>query len=321
MPVRRQGLWIDCDTGLDDALALLFAVCARTADLVGVSTVAGNCPLAMATDNTLAVLERAGAGRTPVHVGAAAPLCAALRPADTVHGDDGLGGCRSQLAPARGRPRPERAAAALAHALRAQPGQLTVVATGPLTNLALMLALDPEAATLARQVVVMGGAVTVPGNVSPVAEFNIATDPEAARAVLAAPWRVTLVGLDITMRVRLGRPEIEVLRSAAGAVPRLAADLLTAYAAAYDRNTGRPEAPMHDPLAVCVALDPGLVRAVQVPADVETRGELTRGMIVADQRAVEQPGRLEGRRPIQICVDVDEPAAVAALMTAWTSGR
>ena len=320
MPLRRQALWIDCDTGVDDALALLFAARTPAAEIVGVSTVAGNCPLPMATENTLRVLELAGAGRTPVHPGAAAPLAAALRPAGDIHGDDGLGGCAGRLSPARTRTRPEPAAAALARALRARPGQITVVATGPLTNLAVMLALDPEAATLARQVVVMGGAVTAAGNVTPVAEFNIATDPEAARAVLTGPWRVTLVGLDVTMRVRVGAAEAVALRNGGGATGRFAADLIEAYGGNYGRVTGRAEAPMHDPLAVAVALDPSLVRAVQLPVDVETRGELTRGMVVADQRALAQVDALKGRRLVQVCVEVDERAAVARLTAAWSNG-
>jgi purine nucleosidase len=310
-------LWIDCDTGVDDALALLLAARTPSAELVGVSTVAGNCPLPRATDNTLRVLEAAGHGAVPVHPGASRPLAAAAPDARHVHGDDGLGGCTGRLAPARGRPRPEPAALALARALRARPHQLTVVATGPLTNLALLLALDPEAAALARHVVVMGGAVTAAGNVGPVSEFNVAADPEAARLVLSGPWPVTLVGLDVTGRVTAGPEEVRRLEAAGGPVPALAAALLRSYAAAYERLGGRPAAPMHDPLAVAVALDPALVRAIQVPVDVETRGELTRGMVVADQRVLERPALLGGRRTASVCVEVDDAAALRRLLAAW----
>ena len=279
---------------------------------------AGNCALAQATANTLRVLDLAGAGRRiPVHPGAARPLAGDPANASQVHGADGLGGCAALLPAARARARGESAPAALAAALRAQPGQIAIVATGPLTNLAVLLALDPGAAALARQVVVMGGTVAAPGNVAPTVEFNAGFDPEAARAVLGAPWPVTLVGLDVTGRVRLGDAEATQLEAARTPVAAFCAAALRAYAAAYARLGDRGGAPMHDPLAVAVALDAGLVSALQLPVDVETRGELTRGMVVADQRVLARPALLAGRRTVQVCVEVDAGAAVRRLLAAW----
>jgi len=317
LPPRSTALWIDCDTGIDDALALLLAAGDPAAELVGVSTVAGNCPLPQATENSLRVLELAGARRVPVSVGAAGPIAGTGADARHVHGEDGLGGCAGALPPARARPQAEHAAQALGRALRARPGQITLVATGPLTNLALALALDGGIARCARHVVVMGGAVVAPGNVGPTVEFNIAADPEAARAAFAAPWPLTLVGLDVTMEVRMGPAEAEALRAGAGPVAAFCAQALGAYMQAYERLGFRREAPMHDPLAVAVACDPALVSAVQLPIDVETRGELTRGMTVADLRVLARPTLLAGRRTVQVCRDVDAPAAIRRMMRAW----
>ena len=317
MPRRTVPLWIDCDTGIDDALALLLAALDPAAELAGVSTVAGNCPLPQATENSLRVLELAGRGRTPLHPGAGGPLAGPARDARQIHGEDGLGGCAEALPAARSRPRDEHAAEAIGRALRARSGQISLVATGPLTNLALALALDPALPGLARQVVVMGGACTAPGNVGATVEFNIAADPEAARAVLLAPWPLTLVGLDVTLQVRMGAVEAAACMAAGRPIPAFCARVLRAYMAAYEHMGDRPEAPMHDPLAVAVALDPSLVAALQLPVEVETRGEWTRGMTVVDQRVLQRPTLLQGRRTVQVCHEVDAVAARRRMLAAW----
>ncbi len=294
----------------------MFAARSPRVLLAGVSTVAGNCALPRATANTLAVLELAGAGRIRVHAGAARPLAGRPPDARDVHGDDGLGGCSHLLPSPRAGPRPEAAAAALAAALRARPGAMTLVATGPLTNLALMLALDPGAAPLARHVVVMGGAVHVPGNVAPTVEFNFGYDPEAAAAVLDAAWPVTLVGLDVTGRVRMGTAQAAAL-DGGDAAARFCGAAVRAYAAAYARLGDPGGAPMHDPLAAAIAVHPELVSTLQVPVAVEMRGDLTRGMAVADRRVLERPALLRGRRTVGVSVDVDAPAAERRLLAAW----
>jgi purine nucleosidase len=312
-------VWLDCDTGIDDALALLYLTAAPCA-LLGVSTVAGNCALERATANTLGVLEAAGAAAVPVHPGAAGPLVGRPQDARHVHGDDGIGGCGDLLpTPSRGVSAP-RAVAALAAALRARPGEMTLVASGPLTNLALLVREDPEAAGLARRVVVMGGTVLEPGNVAPTVEFNIGADPEAAVQVLGADWPVTLVGLDVTRRVLATADDAADLARAGTPPARLAAALISAYTRSYIRLGFPPAAPLHDPLAAAIALDPGLAETVDVPVDIETQGAFTRGMVVADLRVRARPALLGDRRVVRVCLGIDAARARQELLARWARG-
>lgn len=309
-------LWVDCDTGIDDALALLYLARAG-GRLVGASTLAGNCPLEDATANTLGVLSLAGAGDVPVHPGAVGPLGGQIADARHVHGGDGLGGCRPLL-PAAPAPSATGAGDALAAALREARGQLTILATGPLTNLALLLRRDPTAARLARHVVVMGGTMLAPGNVAPQVEFNFGYDPEAAAEVLGAPWPVTIVGLDVTQEVTARPGDIAQLSAGRDAVAQFAARLLASYSRAY-QSLGRPAAvPLHDPLAAMVALRPDVVDSEEWPLTVETGGSWTRGMLVVDRRTA--PGDLVPPRAQRVALRVRAEVARAALVAAWDTG-
>lgn len=271
----------DCDTGVDDALAILYGA-HHGAWFAACTVTHGNVPVDLGTRNTLTVLDAVGLETVPVHPGATRPLAQALRTAQHVHGEDGLGNTHLP-APARA-PEREPAAAALVRLAAARPGELTLVAVGPLTNLALALQLDPRFAANVRRVILMGGAIGVPGNVNAAAEANIFCDPEAAQAVLDAPWDVTWVGLEATMRTAL-TPEM-LDRIAASPLPagRTLWRAMQFYLDRYEKNLGYRTCMLHDPLAMALALDPGLATYAHARASIELRGEHTRGMVLADLR-------------------------------------
>ncbi|MEI8189952.1 MAG: nucleoside hydrolase [candidate division NC10 bacterium] len=206
--MRKQPIFLDVDTGVDDALAIILALRSPEFSLQGISTVSGNVSLAQATANTLTVLDILDAPPIPVAAGAAAPLFGPVITAGEVHGDDGLGDVTRAFPPTRRRAA-EDAAGLLLEAIRRFPEELTLIATAPLTNLALAIRRDPETMRRLRKLIVMGGAIRVPGNVGPVSEFNFAADPEAAAIVLGAGLSLTLVPLDVTERVTLTRRLVE----------------------------------------------------------------------------------------------------------------
>jgi len=243
--------YLDCDTGVDDALALALLLATPDVDLAGVGTVSGNTAAGQAARNTLDLLALAGRDDIPVAVGAHHPLDGSFAGGATqVHGGNGVGGVA--LPTAASEPIARTAAELLVDLARAHPGHLRVIATGPLTNLALALRLEPALAGLVRDVTAMGGAVRVPGNITGRAEANIANDPAAASAVFAAAWPVTLVPLDVTMRHRFDSADQQALR---GGTPLTAAlaDMLTGYFDFYESGLGERRVPLHDPLAAGIA--------------------------------------------------------------------
>lgn len=269
----RTPLILDVDTGIDDALALAFAVRSPSAEVVAVTTLAGNVGVEKTTANTLAALDLLGADAIPVHRGASRPLVRPHVDAAYFHDTTGLGDARL---PTSGRGvGPDRGPAAIVRLASARPGELTLVCLGPLTNLAIAVNVAPELPDLLRGLVVMGGAFDVPGNITPVAEFNIYADPEAAAQVLALPWpRATVVGLDVTHRVAFARAAWEAAeRSGSG---NAAALLVAEVARAPFRRRNLPSIFLHDPLAVAVALAPDLIEtegaAIAVATDGEERG-------------------------------------------------
>jgi purine nucleosidase len=286
-------LLIDVDTGIDDAFGLLYALAAPKTNIVGVSTVAGNVSLNHATRNTRAVLALAGRADIPVWSGAASPLLQSARDASDIHGATGLGyATLPEPAPATDAP---HAVDAILAASRAHDGGLVLVATGPLTNIALAIARDPELPRRLKSLVVMGGAFACSGNVTAAAEFNIWHDPEAASMTFrafsqegAAP--AVLVGLDVTRQTVLTEADLDGLAASLADTPRGPAltnflrDASRYYFELMERRGRQRVLVMHDPLAVAVALDPTLVRIRMAPVDVETRGELTRGFTLADFR-------------------------------------
>jgi inosine-uridine nucleoside N-ribohydrolase len=282
---ERIPIVLDVDTGIDDALAILYALRSERLEVLGITTGFGNVDRDTVTRNTLVVTEWAGAA-IPVYPGATEPLTGA-RPdseARMVHGANGLGDAPIGE-PAR-RPEPVSAVEFLIETCRRHPGAVTIVTTARLTNLALALAAEPRLASWVARVVTMGGAFFVPGNVTPVAEANIWGDPEAADRVLSAGVRPWFVGLDVTHQVRLAEEDIAALDPAWPATPLLQ-QALRFYLSWY-RDFGADgiaACPLHDPLAVAAAEDPDLLVFEPRWVRVETGGQWTRGMTVVDARA------------------------------------
>jgi purine nucleosidase len=280
--VGSNQILLDCDTGIDDALAILDFT-ARGGELLGVGSVHGNVPAPVGARNTLRVLEIAGCDSVPVCVGAARPLAQPLMTAENVHGRDGLGNT-NQPDPQRALA-PGSAAEQIVRLAHQRPGEFTLVAIGPLTNLAVALLLDPELPSLVEDVVIMGGAVEVPGNVTPYAEANIWHDPEAAQLVIEASWRVTLVTLDATMQALLTPADLQAIRSAGSQRARFAAAILDHYISVYQQWLPGRTCPLHDPLALALVLNPELATYRELPTLVELRGAQTRGTTVCDLRS------------------------------------
>lgn len=287
---------IDTDPGIDDALALCLALASPEVSVEALTTVAGNAPVDRATRNVARILSVVRPARPPIVArGAEKPLARSLVSAASVHGQDGLG----DLPRWRGAPEPSLALAPIDGAdlilemARRHRGELLLVALGPLTNLALALERDPGSLRAVRRVVVMGGAIAVPGNVTAVAEFNFYVDPHAAARVMEAGLPLTLVPLDATSRAVWSSAAIESLAETSDpvvgfvrALARRGLELLL--------GVGEVGITLHDPLAVAAAIDPTLVHLTPLAVAVETDGALTPGMSVADRRP-------EGRRAAPNC--------------------
>jgi len=264
---ERVPVVLDVDTGTDDALALAYAIASPRIELVAVTTVAGNVDLEKTTANTLSVLDWLGAGAVPVHRGASRPLVRPHRDAIYFHDEGGLGGARL---PASSRSiGADRGPAALIRLARQRPGELTLVALGPLTNLAIALNVEPRLPELLKALVIMGGAYTVPGNTTPEAEFNILVDPEAADQVFTAPFsNITAVGLDVTEQVALTRDDWGAVNTGSS-LPRTATLLREVGGSAFSK-LGRDKFALHDPLSVAVAIDPTLIAVRELAIAVDT---------------------------------------------------
>ena len=252
---------IDTDPGVDDAIAILMALASPDVEVVGLTTVGGNVRLARSTRNALALLQAAGRGGVPVARGAARPLRGSYTYAAQFHGPGGLS---HRLPSPTAGPVAEGAVQFLHDELTRKPGEAILVALGPLTNLAHLLWERPIALKQARNIVVMGGAVNTPGNVTPRAEFNFHSDPVAAGIVLSSGLPVTLVDLAACRQVSISREQALNLRSA-HPLGRLALDLLQGW---FRREPGRERFEFYDPLALAIALEPAIATVVKVDLDV-----------------------------------------------------
>jgi inosine-uridine nucleoside N-ribohydrolase len=290
---------LDCDPGHDDAIALLLALASPELELVGVTTVAGNQTLEKTTANALRVLEHVGRDDVPVAAGADRPLVREPFVAAHVHGETGLDG--PDLPPPAGSPVAGHAVDFLAeHA----PGQ-TLVAVGPLTNVALYLALHPDAAP--ARIVLMGGAIAE-GNVTPAAEFNIWADPEAAQRVFASGIDLTMVGLDVTHKALMTPAHADRLRSA-GRAGKLVAELFDFYHRFHAQTYGLPGSPIHDALAVANVIRPELLQTKHRHVAIDCESELCRGRTVVDLW-----GRRGNEPNAHVAVAVDSEAFLELLL-------
>jgi inosine-uridine nucleoside N-ribohydrolase len=272
--VTATRVLIDCDPGHDDAIALLLALASPEVEILGVSTVAGNQTLDKTTANAIRVLEFAGRAEIPVAAGADRPLVREQTVAANVHGVTGLDG--PDLPPAQGSPVEQHAADFLAEKIREADGEVTLVPVGPLTNVALMLALHPDARP--ERIVLMGGAIAE-GNVTPAAEFNIWCDPEAASRVFASGIEVTMVGLDVTHKALFTGAHRDRL---SGRVGKMVTELLGFYNTFHTNVYGFDGSPIHDALAVAQVLRPGIVETAHRNVEIDVESELCRGRTVVD---------------------------------------
>ena len=323
-------VFVDVDTGVDDALALVYLLASRNVRLVGIASTGGNVAVQQVCENNLGLLELCRVNGVPVSKGSDETLTGPMRLPSRVHGPRGLG--YADLPLTAYRLTEYDAATAWLRAAHAFPGELVGVATGPLTNLALALRAEPALPTLLRRLVIMGGSYDHRGNTTAVAEWNISVDPEAAAEVLAAwvapgaetvdPQRLPILcGLDLTRKVAMTPEHLARLAAAAESTTsvmgaddergtrstaanpliRVIEDAMRFYLEAYHDNGHGYQAHLHDPLAAAVALDPELIATRPATVDIELTGSLTRAMTVTDWSGLREPNALIG-------VDVDAAA-------------
>jgi inosine-uridine nucleoside N-ribohydrolase len=269
---------LDCDPGHDDAIAILLALASPEVELLGVTTVAGNQTLEKTTANALRVLEFVGRTDVPVAAGAERPLLREPFVASYVHGESGLEG--PDLPPPSGEPIATHAVDFLAERIRASAEPVTLVPVGPLTNVALLLARHPDAATRLERIVLMGGSIAE-GNVTPAAEFNIWADPEAASRVFASGLDLTMIGLDVTHKALLTPEHADRLR-VSGRTGRLVAELFDFFHRFHAETYGFDGSPIHDAVAVAHVARPGIVQTRERHVVIECASELCRGRTVVD---------------------------------------
>jgi purine nucleosidase len=313
-------LILDVDTGVDDMVALAYAVASPEVELIGATCVTGNVHVDLVTRNTSSVLDLTGAGDVEVARGASEPLDGSWEPFPMVHGPEGLGayvpGHEPKVISARS------AAALIAQEARRRPGDVQLVATGPLTNVASALEQEPELPALLRGFALMGGAFRAGGNVTPRAEANVWMDPEAASRVFEAWSRASplplCVGLDITEQVWMTREDVEHVcapapRSELGTLLGQAIPFYVDFYASAGRSDG---AAMHDPLAVAAAIDPSLCEWSDTRVQVETDGRWTRGETVTDLKDIHRSPWSDWPDPAnaRVALEVDAASAMERIV-------
>ncbi|WP_144739702.1 nucleoside hydrolase [Bacillus altitudinis] len=295
---NKKKLILDVDTGIDDAIGILLAVKSKRFDMLGITTVCGNVSVEAATLNTCKVLELVEAEEIPVIKGAVTPLLRAPHYEHRVHGEDGIGGALKDARPKKTADEGFAPDFIIDQVLK-YPKQVTLVLTGPLTNLALAVKKCPELIHHVKEVIFMGGVVQGQGNVTPVAEFNTYADPEAAKLVLEAGFpSLTQVGLDVTRQVLLTDERIDAIQNET--LASYIRESTSIYRQRYFERNGVWACAMHDPLAVSLAIDKQLVNTQAFHVEVETKSEFCDGQMICDFQ--HQWGK---DRNLQVCMDVD----------------
>jgi uridine nucleosidase len=297
-PTQPRRLVIDTDPGVDDSMAILFAFRSPEVTIEGLTTVFGNVGVEQTTQNALRLVELAGHPEIPVAMGAPKPL---TRPFTgmgwEVHGRNGLG--EADLPEPEGQPDPRRAANFIIDTIMANPGEITLIPLGPLTNVALAVSVEPRIVENVREVVLMGGAANVAGNASPVAEANIRNDPESAHIVFHAGWPLTMVGLDVTEKTMMTPDYLDQLRAANNPFTDFIS-AITPHYLGFSRRLGLNGFPVHDSSALAYVIDPSLFDCRPAYVEVETRSEHYSGNTVPDWRGQ------RGQEPnVNVCIDVD----------------
>ncbi len=272
--VAPHSIILDTDPGVDDALAIFLALRSPELKIEAITAVSGNVPLALTLPNALRLVEIAGRPDVPVAGGAATPLVRRLVTAKYVHGNNGLGGV--EFPEPKLKPVAEPAAELIRRIVRTNPGQVTIVAVGPLTNVATALKSDPELAAQIKSIAMMGGSLSG-GNITPAAEFNFYVDPEAARIVFDSGVPLTMVGLDVTRKVLLGEEHLRTLEAAQNPVSQAAAKIMRATMERMRKGRDVTVVAMHDPLTVAHLIDPSILTLKDYYVQIETSGEFTAG--------------------------------------------
>ncbi len=297
---------LDCDPGHDDAVAMLLALSsADEVQLLGVTTVAGNQTLEKTTANAIRILDYVSLREISVAAGASRPLVRDLSVAADIHGESGLDG--AELPPASRGPRPEHAIEWMAQTLSSAQDPVTLVATGPLTNVAMLLARYPELEGRLARIVLMGGAIGE-GNVTPAAEFNMWADPEAARRVFSSSVTLVMVGLDVTERALL-TPAYLASLEVTGRAGRLVADLYSFYLRSHGQRYGSGGAPAHDAVALAHVIDASILTTEYLGVVVDTGPELSRGRTYVDRW-----GEMDWEPNCHVAVAIDSERFLALLL-------
>ena len=301
---------IDTDPGIDDAMAIFYALASPELEVVGLTTVFGNAHTDVCTINALRLLDIAGRPDIPVAQGASRPLAMNYRgPVAFVHGDDGQGNVH--LPPSTREAVPVHAAQFIIDTVMAEPDEITVVLLGPFTNMALAMLMQPDLTSFVKEIVVMGGAAFTSGNASPASEANILNDPEAADIVFGADCPITMAGLDVTHRITMTNDDLAAFGRAPGARAAHLAAIVPYYAGFYRDRNHVDGIYVHDSTTITYMLAPHLFTWKELPIRVDTGHSVCRGRTLPALHDSDEEGPWQGRRAVRILTDVDARGAIA----------